>query len=356
MVEKESYSGSGESMLKEKEEEPEICKAPSPTPDERKPSKDAELDPVGSQRVFKKTSSNQILTLYLGSRELVARKGVIEPLRGVIYIDPKIIGESKIYGQLTLTFRYGREDEEVMGLKFCNEAVIALQQIWPRPQSSEAEVLTPLQEALLDRLGKNAVPFSLEIGTLAPPSVQLLPAKRYTGAPIGTSYDVRVYTAEAIVDERVQRRSTVRLGIRLIHKICPESTKASALETATDNNSFSVSDPGGPGPKSPPIAADSPSNSSGTFATHPTTPTSTANSAIHTNTTVIAAAAATAGTGSTGNNSTIPRSLRLRLSPKSLKLSSLHRHSGSIDSSNGGIKTFGDHGIIELTDVNKVCV
>ncbi|XP_058448500.1 arrestin homolog [Malaya genurostris] len=323
-------------MLKEKEDDQEICKAPSPSPEERKFSKDLELDPMGSQRVYKKTSSNQLLTLYLGSRELVARKGVIEPLRGVLYIDPKIINDAKIYGQLTLTFRYGREDEEVMGLKFCNEAVIALQNIWPRAVSTEPEVLTPLQEALLDRLGKNAVPFTLEIGTVAPPSVQLLPAKRYTGAPIGTSYDVRVYTAEASADERVQRRSTVRLGIRLIHKICPETSKVSALETATVN---AITDSGGQRPKSPPITVDSPSNSSCTV-TNPTTPTSTANCTIN-------------SSGGSGNNSTIPRSLRLRLSPKSLKLSSLHRHSSSVDSSNGGIKSFGDHGIIELTDVNK---
>lgn len=39
--------------------------------------------------------------------------------------------------------RYGREDEEVMGLKFCNEAIIALKQIWPR--TSEKEDLTSLQ-------------------------------------------------------------------------------------------------------------------------------------------------------------------------------------------------------------------
>ncbi|XP_065093240.1 uncharacterized protein LOC135713948 isoform X2 [Ochlerotatus camptorhynchus] len=322
-------------MLNEKEDDQEICKAPSPTPEER---------------VFKKTSSNQLLTLYLGSRELVARKGVIEPLRGVIYIDPKIINDTKIYGQLTLTFRYGREDEEVMGLKFCNEAVIALQQIWPKPIGGEPEVLTPLQEALLDRLGKNAVPFSLEIGTLAPPSVQLLPAKRYTGAPIGTSYDVRVYTAESTTDERVQRRSTVRLGVRLIHKICPDSTKASALETATVNNSFSVSDSSGIGPKSPPIAVDPPSNSSSN-ATNPTTPTSSVSSA--TNPASSGGGGGGGGGGSSSNNSTIPRALRLRLSPKSLKLSTLHRHSSSVDSTNGGIRTFGEHGLIELTDVNK---
>lgn len=56
-------------------------------------------------RVYKKTSSNQLLTLYLGSRELTARRGVIEPLKGVVYIDPKIMSGYKIYGQITLTFR-----------------------------------------------------------------------------------------------------------------------------------------------------------------------------------------------------------------------------------------------------------
>lgn len=49
------------------------------------------------------------------------------------------------------------------------------------------------QQALLDRLGKSAYPFKLEVGSMAPPSVQLVPAKRYNGAPIGTSYDVRVH-------------------------------------------------------------------------------------------------------------------------------------------------------------------
>lgn len=33
----------------------------------------------------------------------------------------------------------------------------------------------------------------MEMTPLAPPSVQLVPAKEYTGAPIGTSYDVRAY-------------------------------------------------------------------------------------------------------------------------------------------------------------------
>lgn len=53
-----------------------------------------------------------------------------------------------------------------------------------------------IKEALVERLGQNSVPFMIEIGSITPPSVQLLPAKRYTGAPIGTSYDIRVYTGK----------------------------------------------------------------------------------------------------------------------------------------------------------------
>lgn len=114
-----------------------------------------------------------------------------------------------------------------MGLKFCNEAIIALQQIWPKHEAEQNFQMSPLQvrdphtfcqlkaiigmfvvgwikgklliiiniqEALIERLGQNSIPFVVQIGSITPPSVQLLPAKRYTGAPIGTSYDIRVYT------------------------------------------------------------------------------------------------------------------------------------------------------------------
>lgn len=46
---------------------------------------------------------------------------------------------------------------------------------------------------LIQRLGSNAHAFSMEVTHLAPPSVQLVPAKEYNGAPIGTSYDIRIY-------------------------------------------------------------------------------------------------------------------------------------------------------------------
>lgn len=41
--------------------------------------------------------------------------------------------------------RYGREDEEVMGLKFCNEAIMSLTQVWPVHCNHNREPNTPLQ-------------------------------------------------------------------------------------------------------------------------------------------------------------------------------------------------------------------
>ncbi|GJQ72590.1 hypothetical protein Trydic_g1255 [Trypoxylus dichotomus] len=100
-----------------------------------------------TERVFKKSSPNNKLTLYLSSRDLVVSSGKIDRVQGVLLIDPEFVEQRKVYGQVTLTFRYGREDEEVMGLKFCNEAVMCLAQLYPPHAGSQPpEANTPLQE------------------------------------------------------------------------------------------------------------------------------------------------------------------------------------------------------------------
>lgn len=51
--------------------------------------------------------------------------------------------------QLYYNCSYGREDEEVMGLRFSNEAIMSIAQLWPRPQTSINNTqLTPLQVIL----------------------------------------------------------------------------------------------------------------------------------------------------------------------------------------------------------------
>ncbi|XP_012145943.1 phosrestin-2 [Megachile rotundata] len=178
---------------------------------------DSASDSISSQRVYKKSSPNNKLTLYLASRDLIVSESKIDKLQGVLLVDPDYLQDKRVYGQITLTFRYGREDEEVMGLKFCNEAVMCLAQLYPPYSGADHQEATPLQEALVKRLGSNAHAFTMEITPLAPPSVQLVPAKEYNGAPIGTSYDVRAYVAER-ADEKLHRKTTVRMGIRVIQR------------------------------------------------------------------------------------------------------------------------------------------
>ena len=113
-------------------------------------------------------------------------------------------------------FRYGREDEELMGLRFCNEVVVAAEQIYPTameeamdtktrsksgssvPNVAENSVKTPKvpevpnstslkrrNSALVNNQGFLAVPFVVDMGSAAPPSIRLIPCRPYSGAPIG---------------------------------------------------------------------------------------------------------------------------------------------------------------------------
>ena len=108
-----------------------------------------------------------------------------------------------------------------MGLRFCNEVVVAAEQIYPtameeamdtktRPKSgtsvpnaaAENSVKTPKvpaavptstslkrrNSALVNNQGFLAVPFVVDMGSAAPPSIRLIPCRPYSGAPIGKHY------------------------------------------------------------------------------------------------------------------------------------------------------------------------
>ena len=49
---------------------------------------------------------------------------------------------TQIFAQIILTFRYGRDDEEVMGLKLSNESVLCVEQIYPRLQDAPIPIKT----------------------------------------------------------------------------------------------------------------------------------------------------------------------------------------------------------------------
>ncbi|XP_076653497.1 arrestin homolog isoform X2 [Halictus rubicundus] len=181
-----------------------------------------------NQRLYRKSWPNGKLTLFLTTRDLIVSETKIDKLYGVVLVDPEFLQNRRVHGKITLTFRYGREDEEVMGLKFCNEVVMCVAQLYPPNVGADCHETTPLQEALVRRHGPNAYAFTMEITPLAPPSVQLVPAKEYNGAPIGSSYDVRVYDPE-IADEELLRKATVSMSIRVIQRTTKPPLPASTV-------------------------------------------------------------------------------------------------------------------------------
>lgn len=74
-----------------------------------------------------------------------------------------------MYIQLVTTYRYGREEDEVMGVKFSKEMVIGQEQVVPLINSKME--LTPVQEKLLKKLGPHAYPFTFTFPEMAPSSV-----------------------------------------------------------------------------------------------------------------------------------------------------------------------------------------
>lgn len=112
---------------------------------------------------------------------------------GIIVLDPEYVHEErKLFGQIVCSFRYGREEDEVMGLNFQKELYLASEQVFPRPEKQSGKPPSKMQERLLKKLGPNAFPFTFEIPPSAPASVTLQQGKDENGAPCGVQYFVKV--------------------------------------------------------------------------------------------------------------------------------------------------------------------
>lgn len=166
-------------------------------------------------RVFKKCSPNGKVTLYLGKRDFIDHISGVEPIDGVVVLDDEYVRDTrKVFGQVVCSFRYGREEDEVMGLNFQKELYLASEQVFPEPEKRNSN-LTKLQERLLKKLGPNAYPFTFNMPTSAPSSVTLQQGKTEDGEPCGVQYYVKIFAGDSETD-RSHRRSTVTLGIRKI--------------------------------------------------------------------------------------------------------------------------------------------
>ncbi|XP_030312145.1 S-arrestin [Calypte anna] len=186
-------------------------------PESQKTSgKNTSLD---KQIIFKKSTRDKALTVYLGKRDFVDNAGNVEPVDGVVMVDPAVIKDRKVYVSLTCAFRYGREDIDVMGLTFRRDLFFSRVQVYP--PADKPGSLSHLQESLLKKLGKNAYPFFFTFPDYLPCSVCLQPGPRDVDKTCGVDFEVKAFSTENL-EERIRKRDSARLLIRKV-QYAPEN-------------------------------------------------------------------------------------------------------------------------------------
>uniref|UniRef100_A0A8C4EYY1 Arrestin, beta 2b n=1 Tax=Dicentrarchus labrax TaxID=13489 RepID=A0A8C4EYY1_DICLA len=178
--------------------------------------------PASRILVFKKSSPNSKLTVYLGKRDFVDHLNHVDPV---------------VFVTLTCAFRYGREDLDVLGLSFRKDLYISTVQAFP-PLQQEKKPLSRLQERLLKKLGQNAYPFNFTIPQNLPCSVTLQPGPEDTGKACGVDYELRAFCAKT-VEEKIHQRNSVHLAIRKV-QYAPE--KVGPQPMVETSRSFLMSD------------------------------------------------------------------------------------------------------------------
>nr|XP_023967228.1 S-arrestin isoform X3 [Chrysemys picta bellii] len=169
--------------------------------------------PPQSHVVYKKMSRDKAVTIYLGKRDFIDHIDGVEPVDGVLLVDPEIVKGKKVYVTLTCAFRYGQEDIDVMGLTFRKDLFFSRIQLYPPVEKRES--LSQLQECLMKKLGNNAYPFVLTFPDYLPCSVSLQPAPHDVGKCCGVDFEVKAFCTEN-VEERIPKRNFVRLLIRKV--------------------------------------------------------------------------------------------------------------------------------------------
>lgn len=115
-------------------------------------------------------------------------------------VDEEYLKNRKVFAQLLCSFRYGREEDEVMGLKFQKDMILVSELMVPQSKAAAAEFKpTKLQERLLRKLGSsnlNAYPFTFRMPLNSPASVTLQPGQDDEGRPCGVEYFVKAFAGE----------------------------------------------------------------------------------------------------------------------------------------------------------------
>lgn len=166
---------------------------------------------VVAVKVFKKTTPNGKVTVYLGKRDFIDHLDFVDPIDGVVVVENDYLRGRKVYGELITTYRYGREEDEVMGVKFSKQMSLHREQIVP--MVNQKMEMTPLQERLVKKLGANAFPFTFQFPNVSPSSVTLQAGEDDSGKPLGVEYTITAYVGDH-EEDKAHKRNQVSLAVK----------------------------------------------------------------------------------------------------------------------------------------------
>ncbi|XP_056133285.1 arrestin 3b, retinal (X-arrestin), partial [Lampris incognitus] len=181
-------------------------------------------------RIFRKTSGNGGIALYLGKRDYVDNVDSVEVVEGVLKVDPSGLKGRKVFVYLACAFRYGSEDLDVIGLSFRRDIWVKRIQIYP-PQG-ENPPKTPMQDALMKKVGEQGYPFAFQMPANIPCSVSLQPGPGDSGKACGVDFEIKGYIANERdnPDEIIHKKDTCRLIIRKIQYAPPKTNPGPKTE------------------------------------------------------------------------------------------------------------------------------
>ncbi|KAF4022029.1 hypothetical protein G4228_013092 [Cervus hanglu yarkandensis] len=152
--------------------------------------------PAPNHVIFKKISRDKSVTIYLGKRDYIDHVERVEPVDGVVLVDPELVKGKRVYVSLTCAFRYGQEDIDVIGLSFRRDLYFSQVQVFPPVGASGAT--TKLQESLIKKLGANTYPFLL--------------------TSCGVDFEIKAFATHStdMEEDKIPKKSSVRLLIRKV--------------------------------------------------------------------------------------------------------------------------------------------
>ncbi|XP_045621916.2 arrestin homolog isoform X1 [Procambarus clarkii] len=162
-------------------------------------------------KVYKKTAPNGKVTAYLSRRDFVDHLTHTSPVDGVVVVDRDYLRGRRVFARVAVTYRYGRPQDEVMGLKFSKELELVNVEVAPNGILKE---LTDVQERLVKKLGGNAYAFSVEVPQNAPCSVTLEKGDDMESQPLGVTFNLKLYVAHQ--KEKIHKRNSVSFAVRKI--------------------------------------------------------------------------------------------------------------------------------------------